>query len=160
MGLDYVDLYLIHFPIAQKVINNLCHNMFINMFIIIDHFQFVPFEKRYPPEWSYDPDVSPKMELAKVPVHETWRAMESLVDKRMAIDIGVSNFNIQVYKYILKNFCLKCVMQIIFPGHKGHPQLCQDSTISLAGIKIIKNVISELHKNVWQLQKVSANQLT
>lgn len=30
LGLDYVDLYLIHFPISL---------------------QFVPFEKRYPPEW-------------------------------------------------------------------------------------------------------------
>ena len=76
MGLDYVDLYLIHFPIAQKVMK--C------------------FSPRHDREWSYDPDVSPKMELAKVPVHETWKAMEALVDKGLAIDIGVSNFNIQV----------------------------------------------------------------
>lgn len=32
LGVDYLDLYLIHFPIAQK---------------------FVPFEERYPPEWLY-----------------------------------------------------------------------------------------------------------
>lgn len=34
LGLDYVDLYLIHFPISQK---------------------FVPIETRYPPEWVHDP---------------------------------------------------------------------------------------------------------
>ncbi len=34
-GLDYLDLYLIHFPISLK---------------------FVPFEKRYPPEWFHDPE--------------------------------------------------------------------------------------------------------
>jgi D-xylose reductase len=35
LGLEYLDLYLVHFPIALK---------------------FVPFEKRYPPGWIYDPE--------------------------------------------------------------------------------------------------------
>src|SRR5438445_507043 len=56
LGLDYLDLYLIHFPIAQE---------------------FVPFEARYPPEWLYDPAApEPRMRFAKVPLSETWAAME------------------------------------------------------------------------------------
>ena len=47
LQLDYLDLYLIHFPIALK---------------------FVDFEKRYPPEWFFDPEeAEPSMKLAKVP---------------------------------------------------------------------------------------------
>jgi hypothetical protein len=39
----------------------------------------VPFEKRYPPGWVFDPDVAiPKMEFAKVPMQETWIQMENL----------------------------------------------------------------------------------
>ena len=34
LGLDYLDLFLIHFPISLK---------------------YVPFETRYPPEWLHDP---------------------------------------------------------------------------------------------------------
>ena len=56
LGLDYLDLYLIHFPISLK---------------------YVPFDKRYPPEWFHDPDVEdPKMELIDVPIQSTWKAME------------------------------------------------------------------------------------
>jgi len=42
LGLDYLDLYLIHFPIPL---------------------QFVPIETRYPPEWIHDPSApSPRLE--------------------------------------------------------------------------------------------------
>lgn len=60
LQLEYLDLYLIHFPIALK---------------------FVPFEERYPPEWvDYDPKSdSLKMVEDLVPMRETWEAMEELV---------------------------------------------------------------------------------
>ena len=52
LGVEYLDLYLIHFPISLK---------------------FVPFETRYPPEWVHDPSSSdPRMEEDLVPMQETW----------------------------------------------------------------------------------------
>ena len=75
LGLDYLDLFLIHFPISLK---------------------YVPFETRYPPEWLHDPHSDVKrMEFEEVPVQDTWRAMESLVDKGLVKNIGVSNWNCQ-----------------------------------------------------------------
>ena len=56
LGLKQLDLYLIHFPIAQK---------------------YVPFETRYPPGWFFDPAApAPGMEETRVPISETWTAME------------------------------------------------------------------------------------
>lgn len=47
LGVDYLDLYLIHFPIALK---------------------FVPFEKIYPPGWIFNPEsIEPRMEEDNVP---------------------------------------------------------------------------------------------
>ena len=75
LGLKYLDLYLIHFPIALK---------------------YVPFDKRYPPEWFHDPDSSkPSMEPIEVSTHETWRAMEQLVEEGLVKHIGLSNYNCQ-----------------------------------------------------------------
>ena len=52
LGVEYLDLYLIHFPIALK---------------------YVPFETRYPPEWVHDPNsAEPKMEEDNVSFQETW----------------------------------------------------------------------------------------
>jgi len=73
LQLDYLDLYLVHFPIALE---------------------FVPIETRYPPEWLYDPQVvDPKMHPVKVPLHATWGAMEALAGKGLTRYIGVCNYN-------------------------------------------------------------------
>lgn len=74
LNLDYLDLYLIHFPISLK---------------------YVPFEKRYPPGWLVDPKTSKTMEFESVSVQETWSAMERLVEKGLVRNIGISNFNSQ-----------------------------------------------------------------
>ena len=81
LGVDYLDLYLVHFPIALK---------------------FVPFDVRYPPEWIYDPSAKkPIMEEDNVPYEETWRAMEELVKEGLVRNIGVSNIGVSLLRDIL-----------------------------------------------------------
>lgn len=78
LQLDYLDLYMIHFPIALA---------------------YVPFEQRYPPEWVHDPDAAePAMKPVDVPISETWAAMEDLVDAGLVRNIGVCNFNIALLR--------------------------------------------------------------
>ena len=93
LGLEYLDLYLIHFPISLK---------------------FVPFEKRYPPEWIHDPESEDKrMEFEDVPVQDTWRAMEALVEKGLVRNIGVSNWNCQGLRDLLSYAKIKpTVLQV------------------------------------------------
>lgn len=73
LKLEKLDLYLIHFPIS------LAH---------------VPVEKRYPPEWIKDPENPKENTLVeeRVPVSETWAAMEACVKEGLVRHIGVSNF--------------------------------------------------------------------
>ena len=102
LGLDYVDLYLIHFPIALK---------------------FVPFEKRYPPEWFYDPDAdSPVMVSDAVPLAETWHAMERIADGGLSRDIGVCNYGVSLLRDLL-SYARRppAVLQI-----ESHPYLTQE----------------------------------
>ena len=101
LGLDYLDLYLIHFPISLK---------------------YVPFEKRYPPEWFHDPNVEdPKMELISVPIQSTWEAMEALVKEGLVKNIGVSNFSCQGIRDLMSYANIKpAVLQV-----ELHPYLQQ-----------------------------------
>ena len=81
LQLDYLDLYLIHFPIAQK---------------------FVPFEQSYPPGWFADPNAAlPKMEPDRVPLIETWQAMTELVSAGLVREIGVSNFSVALIRELM-----------------------------------------------------------
>ena len=67
LGLDYLDLYLIHFPVA-----------------------FVP--------GCVEATSADQME--DVPIEETWKAMEKLVDEGLVKNIGVSNFEIDDLKAV------------------------------------------------------------
>jgi len=66
LGLDYLDLYLIHFPIALK---------------------YVDPAVRYPPGWTFDD----KAIEVSIPYQETWQAMEALADLGLTKAIGCSN---------------------------------------------------------------------
>jgi len=108
LQLDYLDLYMIHFPISLK---------------------FVPFEERYPPEWFNDPSSpDPKMIPSKIPLSDTWRAMELLKESGLVKHIGVCNYSSGLL-HDLMNYCkIKPeVLQI-----ESHPYLTQEKLIKLA----------------------------
>eukprot|EP00300_Choanocystis_sp_HF-7_P037088 c53084_g1_i1.p1 GENE.c53084_g1_i1~~c53084_g1_i1.p1 ORF type:complete len:673 (+),score=150.57 c53084_g1_i1:42-2021(+) len=115
LQLDYVDLYLIHFPISLK---------------------FVPFEHRYPPEWVFDPTSEhPCMEFSKVPLIDTWRAMESLVANGFAKNIGLANFNTQALRDLLSYAKIPpAVLQVELHPYNSQPKLlrfCAENGIAV-----------------------------
>ncbi|KAG9006549.1 NAD(P)H-dependent D-xylose reductase (XR) [Tulasnella sp. JGI-2019a] len=102
-GLSYFDLFLIHFPVALA---------------------YVDPAHRYPPEWFGDDG---KVYIQSTPIHETWTAMEELVDEGLAKDIGLSNFQggliLDVLRYAKKPIS---VLQV-----EHHPYLTQEPLIKL-----------------------------
>jgi D-xylose reductase len=81
LRLDFLDLYLVHFPIALE---------------------FVDFDRRYPPGWFHDPEADlPAMKPARISIAETWGAMEDLVRSGLARRIGVSNFGVSLLRDLL-----------------------------------------------------------
>jgi len=73
LQLDYLDLYLIHWPVAIK------------------------------PEIVFPNDASGFMSLEEVPLLETWQGMEAMFEKGLTKHIGVSNFSIEKLKRLLAN---------------------------------------------------------
>ena len=105
LGLDYLDLYLLHFPVSLK---------------------FVSPETRYPPGWFFDPDAAqPKMEAAPVPIRDTWQAMEELVTSGLVRNIGVCNFNCSLLRDLLTQASIRpSVLQV-----ELHPYLTQEKLL-------------------------------
>ncbi len=105
LGLDYLDLYLIHFPITLK---------------------HVPIEERYPPGWFYDPAAEkPKMETDTVPLRDTWGAMEELHRAGLTRHIGVSNFGCSLIRDLLSYASVRpAVLQV-----ESHPYLVQEKLL-------------------------------
>lgn len=75
LGLDYVDLYLVHWPVS---FNSAPDNVF----------------------GAGD---------ANIPLKDTWKAMEKLVEKGLTRSIGVSNYNLEQMKELLEYAIIKPV---------------------------------------------------
>jgi D-xylose reductase len=105
LQLDYLDLYLIHFPIALE---------------------FVPPESRYPAGWFDDPNAAePKMKPARVPIAETWRAMELLVQSGLVRNVGVCNFGVSLLRDLFSYAAIRpAVLQV-----EMHPYLAQEKLV-------------------------------
>ncbi|RAH70664.1 aldo/keto reductase [Aspergillus aculeatinus CBS 121060] len=103
-GLEYFDLYIVHFPIALK---------------------YVDPAVRYPPGWESE---NGRLEFSNTPIHETWKAMETLVDAGLARSIGVSNFSAQLVMDLLRYARVRpATLQI-----EHHPYLTQSRLVEYA----------------------------
>jgi D-xylose reductase len=102
LGLEHLDLYLIHFPISLR---------------------FVPFEDRYPPEWLFDPAAAePRMEFDPVPLAATWSAMEQLADDGLTRNLGVCNMTTGLLTDLMAGARIQpAVLQV-----ELHPYLTQE----------------------------------
>ena len=103
-GIDYFDLYIVHFPISLK---------------------YVDPKDRYPPGFTYDgKNVVP----GKATIQETWTAMEGLADKGLAKSIGISNFVGSLIMDLLRY--AKIVPATLQIEH--HPYLTQEGLVKYA----------------------------
>ena len=107
LQLEYLDLYLIHFPIA------------------LEH---IPHSQRYPAEWLHDPQ-QPElgMRSSSVPLYETWQAMEALQDRGLTQQIGVCNYNSGLLQDLLRYARIKPAMLQV----ESHPYLTQEKLLRL-----------------------------
>jgi len=105
-GIDYFDLFLVHFPVSLK---------------------YVDPNHRYPPEWFGDDG---KIHLQNTPMQETWGAMEELVDEGLAKNIGLSNCQGSLILDVMRYARIEPqVLQI-----ELHPYLTQEALVQLAKI--------------------------
>ncbi len=83
LGLEYVDLYLIHFPIPLK---------------------HVPASVRYPAGWLHDPSAAaPRMEFSGVPLAATWLALSAAAEKGLARHLGVCNMTTGLFRDLMSS---------------------------------------------------------
>jgi len=104
-GIDYFDLYIMHFPISLK---------------------YVDPSIRYPPGWESEDGKT--VVAGNAPIHETYTAMEKLVEKGLTKSLGISNFNGSLLMDLLRY--AKIVPATLQIEH--HPYLVQQQLIDYA----------------------------
>lgn len=120
LQLDYLDLYLIHWPIA---------------------FEFNGFDLSDMNQWMMIVDVDDdrnndkqkqkrriRAKLAPITIEQTWREMEKLVEDGLVKSIGVSNFSVQS----LLNLCAHAKIRPAVNQIEVQPYLSNDDVIAMA----------------------------
>ncbi|PVH78288.1 aldo-keto reductase-like protein [Cadophora sp. DSE1049] len=108
LGLDYIDLYLIHWPVAMN-----------------PHGNDIKFPTRL--------DGSRDLDLSWSHI-ETWTQMEKLVGSQKVKAIGVCNYSVKYLEELLQqSSIIPAVNQI-----ENHPYLPQDEIVSLCNAKNIR----------------------
>lgn len=130
LQLDYLDNYMIHFPIALK---------------------YVDFETRYPAEWLYNPDeLNPKMEFSWASLKETWESMEDLVEKKLVKNIWVCNYNTWLLLDLLQYSKIKPYnLQV-----EIHPYLQQEKIVKFCEIH---NIHLTWFSPLWPMSYIELN---
>ncbi|KAG0650308.1 NAD(P)H-dependent D-xylose reductase xyl1 [Hyphodiscus hymeniophilus] len=106
-GLEYFDLYIMHFPIAMK---------------------YVDPKIRYPPGWFDSGIDGTQIIQSSATIRDTWEAMESLVEKNLVKSIGTSNFNCASIMDLLRYAIVRpATLQIEY-----HPYLVQQALVDYA----------------------------
>ncbi|KAK5454107.1 hypothetical protein LTS15_006107 [Exophiala xenobiotica] len=112
-GLEYFDLYLIHFPLPLE---------------------YVDPAERYPPGWSIAADKW-ETKTAAIPLASTWKAMEALVDEGLVKNIGVCNFQGALLLDLIRSArILPSMLQIEHHPYLVQPQLmdlCKDLGVAI-----------------------------
>ncbi|KAI8383127.1 GRE3 [Nakaseomyces glabratus] len=117
MGLDYLDLFYIHFPIA---------------------FKYVPFEEKYPPGFytGKEDEKNGHITEAHVPIIDTYRALEQCVEEGLIKSIGISNFSGSLVQDLLR----QCKIKPVALQVEHHPYLTQEHLVEYCkdnGIQVV-----------------------
>ncbi|RDW71700.1 hypothetical protein BP5796_07734 [Coleophoma crateriformis] len=119
---EYIDLYLMHWPVS-----------------------FPKSSKPFPT----DPETG-LIQIANIPVAETWAAMEKLVEKGKARTIGISNFTKDKIEELFKTAKIKPAVHQI----EAHPYLQQREFLDWHKEKnILVEAYSPLGNNIYSLPR-------
>ncbi|KAL2003818.1 hypothetical protein VTN02DRAFT_2172 [Thermoascus thermophilus] len=121
---DYLDLYLVHWPVA--------------------------FEHSGETLFPVDP-VTKRFKIANVPIADTWAALEKQVKAGKIRSIGISNFNIEKTKELLKTATIPPAVNQI----EAHPWLQQPELTKFSKENnILITAYSPLGNNIYGLPRV------
>lgn len=125
LQIEYLDLYLIHWPMSFPHGGDL---------------------------WPFEEDNDKKLKLINVPIIDTWKAMEKLVEKGLVKHIGVSNFTIELLEKLLcaditvKPYANQ-VEQQLFLQEEALIEFCEKRDIIFEGYRTLGGPVSSRDPN-------------